>query len=215
MQIYVQVSLLTQPHGALVKVTELNLCGLMLNHKHRRYCLWFLVWLLEGWKALQQGWNWEKQIKGRGSENIPVISNSHLLALLTKFWEVSKCPFSCFDLCFCRCSFTECHWGLLSWGDNSSLSWELEPDSFSLSMEMVLSRSWCSVSDSSDKALVVLLCTLPAKGCPLCSFHWRVPFPLPSRFFPSHVRKAPWLLGEGKSLQICVLFWDSPTVWLN
>lgn len=103
---------ITEPRGALVKGTGLNLYGLMLNHKHRRYCLWFLVWLLEGWKALQQGWNWEKKWKGRGSENIPVISNCRLLSLLTKFWEVSKCPFSCFDLCFCRC-----HWGLLSWGE--------------------------------------------------------------------------------------------------
>lgn len=175
-----QISLITEPRGALMKGTGLNLYGLMLNHKHRRYCL---VCLLEGWKALQQGWNWEKEIKGRRSENIPVISNWHLLALLTKFWEVSKCPFSCFDLYFCRC--TECHWGLLSWGDDRSLSSQLGIGTRLIFLEHGdgASRSWCLISDSSDKALVVFLCTLPAKGCPLCSFLWRVPFLLLSPLF--------------------------------
>lgn len=53
----VGISLTTEPPATLVKVTGLNLWELTLNWKHRGDYLRLLIWLLEGWKVWQQGWN--------------------------------------------------------------------------------------------------------------------------------------------------------------
>lgn len=52
--------------------------------------------------------------KRKGSEDIPGISNGHLLVLVTKYCEITECPFSCFNPCFCRHLCTEGHQDLLS-----------------------------------------------------------------------------------------------------